>query len=115
LVAIHNNLSHLNGIISFNLKAKNGSWIGYFAVLKKLGEKNIMLRAGCNCNPGSCAEYLDVDQKVFEKVSSQKEKCIDEIDIYDGYVLGSLRASFGYWTTKQDIDLLIHALQDWAE
>ena len=103
-----------DGIIAFNLVRKDGTVAGYSATLDYLTKRQIQLRAGCNCNPGACADALKLKESVFEKAYEMKENCGDEIDIVDGAVVGALRASIGYWNTIQDIQRLVDAVKAWT-
>lgn len=44
--------------VAFNLRRPDGSWVGYSEVLRLAAMHGLVLRAGCFCNPGACAEWL---------------------------------------------------------
>ena len=58
---------------------------------------------------------MHISEDVFEKAYAMKESCGDEIDVVDGTVMGALRASFGYWTTVQDVQRLVEAVKAWVK
>lgn len=105
---------HSDGIIAFNLLHMNGTAAGYAGTLDFLTKRGIQLRAGCNCNPGACADALGLEEGVFERAYEMKESCGDEIDVVDGAVVGALRASLGYWNTLDDVRRLVDAVRDWV-
>lgn len=39
--------------MSFIILDRYGTAIGYFTVMKKMDENNVMIRSGASCNPGS--------------------------------------------------------------
>lgn len=47
-------------ILNFNLKRSNGNWIGYGDVERLASMKNIHLRTGGFCNPGSMQRWLNL-------------------------------------------------------
>lgn len=107
-------LGRSDGIIAFNLVHKDGTVAGYSETLDYLTKRKIQLRAGCNCNPGACADALGLTESVFEKAYAMKENCGDEIDVVDGAVVGALRASLGYWNTVEDIRRLVDVVRAWT-
>ena len=49
-------------IINFNFKKPDGSWVGYVEVEKLASSKNIHLRVGGFCNPGSVTKWFNITQ-----------------------------------------------------
>lgn len=54
-------------ILNFNLKRSNGQWIGYGDVERLASMKNIHLRTGGFCNPGSMQRWLDLSADEVKK------------------------------------------------
>lgn len=76
-------------------------------------EKKIHLRTGCFCNIGACQLYLKHLKSNFtENFKSHGHKCGDHIDLIDNKPTGAVRISFGYASTKNDIDVLIEFLNE---
>ncbi|RNA25421.1 molybdenum cofactor sulfurase [Brachionus plicatilis] len=102
-------------IIAFNLKNSSGKYIGYNLVNSLAQENRIHLRTGCFCNIGACQLFLThlKDSKDFlENFEEHGHKCGDYIDLIDGKPTGAIRISFGYASTKCDIDYFLKFLQD---
>lgn len=54
-------------ILNFNLKRSNGQWIGYGDVERLASMKNIHVRTGGFCNPGSMQRWLDLSADEVKK------------------------------------------------
>eukprot|EP01106_Pelomyxa_sp_JSP_P009346 TRINITY_DN253_c0_g2_i3.p1 TRINITY_DN253_c0_g2~~TRINITY_DN253_c0_g2_i3.p1 ORF type:complete len:334 (+),score=102.02 TRINITY_DN253_c0_g2_i3:227-1228(+) len=89
-------------IVNFNVKDKNGEYVGYSTVQDLTAKWGLHLRTGCNCNPGACADYLRITSEEVVKYSLEKTSCGDELDVADGKPLGGVRLSVGYLTTFED-------------
>ena len=98
-----NNKDVQGGILSMNLLASNGSYIGYYDVQLASAARNIHIRTGCHCNPGACRKYLHESEEMIKTLSLEKDSCSDELDMIDGKAVGGVRVSLGYLTTFNDI------------
>lgn len=102
-------------IIAFNLKNSLQKYIGYNLVNNLAQENRIHLRTGCFCNIGACQfflSHLKNSDKFMENFEEHGHKCGDHIDLIDGMPTGAIRISFGYASTKKDIDFFISFLED---
>jgi molybdenum cofactor sulfurtransferase len=93
-------------IVTFNLKRANGEFVGYHEVDQLAGLQGIFLRTGCFCNPGACHSYLNLSK---EEVISNLEAghvCWDDKDIIGGKPTGAVRASIGYMSTFEDVEVI---------
>lgn len=70
-----------------------------------------MIRAGCSCNPGSCNNFLGLNEVVVKKVNEARKDCSDEKDNINGHPIGAVRVSFGYPTTLEEVDALADYLE----
>ena len=95
------------GIVNFNVIHSDGSYVGFaeFAYITSL--HNIILRTGCFCNLGACQSFLNLTSKDLINHFEAGHVCGDTNDLLDGIPTGSVRVSFGYMTTKEDIDKLL--------
>lgn len=101
-------------------------------VARVLGLNNVIVRAGCVCNPGACQRFLCVSDSEVRKnhsvlsldfrdmclpmmtpvvLTQMGHVCWDGNDIVDGRPIGVVRASFGFITRRCDIDAMIHVLR----
>lgn len=99
------------GIVNFNVLHCDGSYVGFaeFACITTL--HNIILRTGCFCNPGACQSHLKLTSKDLMKHFEAGHVCGDANDLVDGIPTGSVRVSFGYMTTKKDVDKLLDVVR----
>jgi molybdenum cofactor sulfurtransferase len=100
------------GVLAFNLKRTNGSFFGYSTVVSEASAAGFHLRGGCHCNPGSCFSSMEIPEMRVKQYFDAKTTCGDSLDVIDGVPLGSVRASFGWATTEQDIDRFASWLQE---
>lgn len=98
-------------ILAFNLQDSKSQYIGYKHFEKMCGVAKIQVRTGCFCNPGACAEYLGLTTDHLLKQYLAGNKCWFKEDSFDGKPTGAIRISFGFQTTKKDIDTLYDFLQ----
>lgn len=100
------------GIVNFNLRHADGSFVGFaeFSCIAAL--YNIILRTGCFCNPGSCQTHLNLTSDDLMKQFNAGHICGDENDLIDGQPTGSIRASFGYMTTRENVDKLVQVIKE---
>ncbi|CRK87434.1 CLUMA_CG001235, isoform A [Clunio marinus] len=107
-----NDFNTQGGIVNFNLQHADGSFVGFaeFSCIAAL--HNIILRTGCFCNPGSCQTHLKLTHDDLMKQFNAGHVCGDENDLIDGIPTGSIRASFGYMTTKENVDKLVQVIKE---
>nr|XP_011769622.1 molybdenum cofactor sulfurase isoform X1 [Macaca nemestrina] len=108
-------------IINFNVLDDKGNIIGYSQVEKMASLYNIHLRTGCFCNTGACQRHLGISNEMVRKNFQAGHVCGDNMDLIDGQPTGSVRISFGYMSTLDDvqaflrfiIDTRLHSSGDW--
>ena len=100
------------GIVAFNLKRANGSYVGYSEVVKEASEAMFHLRGGCHCNPGACFASMRITEDKVKAYYAQKTTCGDNNDIVDGVPLGSVRASLGWASTEADVTSFLQWISD---
>ncbi|CAB5392450.1 unnamed protein product [Rhizophagus irregularis] len=90
------------GILSFNVKRSDGSFVGYVELEKLANTYGIHIRSGGNCNPGSISRWNNITaEEVIQ--DSEERKCSDDKDIYKGKLYGAARVSIGAMTTIEDV------------
>ncbi|XP_070584996.1 molybdenum cofactor sulfurase [Erythrolamprus reginae] len=94
-------------IINFNVLDENGDIIGYSQVEKLAGLYNVHLRTGCFCNTGACQQHLGISHDDVRKNLQAGHVCGDDIDVIDGHPTGSVRISFGYMSTFEDVQAFL--------
>ncbi|XP_061445641.1 molybdenum cofactor sulfurase isoform X2 [Rhineura floridana] len=94
-------------IINFNVLDENGDIIGYSQVDKLAGLYNIHIRTGCFCNTGACQQHLGISNDDIKKNLQAGHVCGDDIDVIDGRPTGSVRISFGYMSTFEDVQAFL--------
>ncbi|OHS94192.1 molybdenum cofactor sulfurase [Tritrichomonas foetus] len=116
---LHNKLHelrHMNGspaviiygkdqvsITTFNVLDKDSNIVNWNKVVNAAAQNDIYIVGGCFSTPGSCMRSLKIDEsKIKEEVKSNSD-----IESF-----GAVRASFGWATTKKDIDNLITFLKN---
>ncbi|ETW08603.1 hypothetical protein H310_01147 [Aphanomyces invadans] len=94
-------------IVACNFKRHDGSYVGYteFSALASL--HGIHIRTGCFCNPGACQFYLGLTTMDLLSHVNQGHVCGDAMDVIHDRPTGAIRVSFGYMTTKQDVDAFL--------
>lgn len=90
-------------IINFNFKKPDGSWVGYVEVEKLASSKNIHLRVGGFCNPGSVTKWFNITQDEMIMAFKSGKVCGDDRDIINKKPTGSVRVSLGAMTTIDDV------------
>ncbi|KAF9421938.1 hypothetical protein BGZ94_008703 [Podila epigama] len=100
-------------ILNFNLKRSNGQWIGYGDVERLASMKNIHVRTGGFCNPGSMQRWLDLSADQVKKNLEAGHVCWDDTDILDGKPTGSIRVSLGAMSTVDDVLGFVSFLQEY--
>lgn len=100
------------GICAFILLNDDGSYVGYAEFNCIAALHKIHVRTGCFCNPGACQRYLELSDEIVLHNFEAGHICGDALDIVDGKPTGAVRASFGYMTSKSDIDALLNLIKN---
>ena len=50
-------------VVAFNVKDRDGTFVGYASVERVLSSHKIQVRTGCFCNPGACMKWLEQSEK----------------------------------------------------
>ncbi|KAG0020071.1 hypothetical protein BGZ80_004835 [Entomortierella chlamydospora] len=100
-------------ILNFNLKRSNGKWIGYGDVDRLAGMKNIHVRTGGFCNPGSMQRWLNLSADEVKKNLEAGHVCWDDTDILNGKPTGSVRVSLGAMSTVDEVLNFISFLEEY--
>ncbi|CAG9803707.1 unnamed protein product [Chironomus riparius] len=108
---IFEDITTQSGVVNFNLKHANGSFIGYAEFASIAALHNVIIRTGCFCNPGSCQTFLKLDREDLLKHFNAGHVCGDDHDLVDGFPTGSIRVSFGYMNDKTDADVLLEIIR----
>ena len=100
------NLSSLHekhgGVVTFNIKRSDNSWVGHNEVDRLASQEGFQLRTGCFCNPGSCQTYLKLTSEMIMANYEKGARCWDENDVTDGFPTGAVRVSFPYFCQPSD-------------
>ena len=99
------------GIVTFNVLRANGEHVGYTEVLNMASLHNIHLRTGCFCNPGACQRHMNLSDEDVLKNYDSGYTCGGMNDLVNGRPSGAIRASFGYMSTKDDVDAILSMLR----
>ncbi|OAQ28692.1 PLP-dependent transferase [Linnemannia elongata AG-77] len=100
-------------ILNFNLRRSNGQWIGYGDVERLASMKDIHVRTGGFCNPGSMQRWLDLTAEEVKKNLEAGHVCWDDTDILNGKPTGSIRVSLGAMSTVDDVVSFITFLEEY--
>lgn len=98
------------GIISFNLKRADGTFIGYAEFQHMADLFNLNIRTGCFCNSGSCQRHLGLTNAQAKEMYKAGHVCGDTVDLLYGKPTGCVRVSFGYYNTYKDVDRIIEMI-----
>jgi molybdenum cofactor sulfurtransferase len=90
-------------IISFNLRSKDGSPIGFATFERHASSHGFAIRAGGLCNPGAVQSYLKISNKDVKRNYEKGRVCGNDVDILDGKNTGVIRVSFGACSTVEDV------------
>ncbi|KAG0208544.1 hypothetical protein BGX28_000548 [Mortierella sp. GBA30] len=100
-------------ILNFNLKRSNGQWIGYGDVERLASMKNIHVRTGGFCNPGSMQRWLNLSAEEVKANLEAGHVCWDDTDILNGKPTGSIRVSLGAMSSIDDIVKFVAFLEEY--
>ncbi|CAI5928871.1 unnamed protein product [Closterium sp. NIES-64] len=83
-------LKQQGGVVAFNLKRSDGSWVGHKEVEKLAAIHSIHLRTGCFCNPGACAKHLRLSHSQLLENYEAGHVCWDDNDVIAGRPTGAV-------------------------
>ncbi|KAF0701132.1 Aste57867_8355 [Aphanomyces stellatus] len=109
----HQEYENAGSIIACNFLRSDGSYVGYAEFSNLAGMHDIHIRTGCFCNPGACQKFLKLTSNDMMSHIDHGHVCGDSMDIIEGRPTGAIRLSFGYMTTKEDVDLFL-AFREYA-
>jgi len=98
-------------VIAFNVKDRDGTFVGYASVERVLSSNKIQARSGCFCNPGACMKWLGQSEKDVVDMYTKGHVCGDDVDLVGGQPTGALRVSFGFESTKKDVHIFVRVLE----
>ncbi|KAF1919890.1 pyridoxal phosphate-dependent transferase [Ampelomyces quisqualis] len=91
--------------IALNVKLRDGSWLGPFAVGAMLRKHQIHVRTGSLCNPAGMAIALDLTPTKIRAAFEEGFRCNQQDDVRAGDVLfGMVRVTLGAMSTLQDVE-----------
>ncbi|XP_056376754.1 molybdenum cofactor sulfurase isoform X2 [Hyla sarda] len=99
-------------IINFNVLDETGGVIGYSQVDKLASLYNIHFRTGCFCNSGACQKHLGISNAEVKSYLQAGHICGDNMDLIDGRPTGSVRISFGFMSTFDDVKVFLNFMVD---
>ncbi|XP_026286386.1 molybdenum cofactor sulfurase 3 [Frankliniella occidentalis] len=95
-------------VVNFNLLQPDGKYVGYRKVLIMANSHKIQLRTGCFCNPGACQRHLQLTEIDVLSHYEAGHVCGDQVDLINGVPTGSVRISFGYMSTDEDVNAFLN-------
>ena len=97
--------------IAFTVLEDDGRPIGHTLVERLLAADNVLIRAGCFCNPGACEYFLGIGEERVAAHARAGHKCWDDNDLVDGRPTGCCRASLGLYSNLDDVERLVSSLR----
>lgn len=95
------------GIVAFNIRNSFGGPIPHDGIFTSATANSIYVRFGVHCNPGGT--YMALGWKpadIYKATRAHEASCSLTASIMEGRHVGSVRVSFGYQSTKEDVDRL---------
>ena len=116
VVKIHSEDSYTDiktqgGMVNFTLLDSSGEVVGHSTFARIAALEGVHVRTGCFCNTGGCQRWLGMDDQDTLALHAAGHVCGDGVDLVEGRPTGSVRVSFGYMTTKRDVDTLIDLIK----
>ncbi|KAL7717984.1 Molybdenum cofactor sulfurase [Entamoeba marina] len=115
----HANYENQGPIVAFNIMNSHFVYNGVFPkhiplvkINQFLSSKNIHVRIGCTCNPGSCLNSLNVTSLAAVAVTDPNASVNTMLE---GKQYGAVRASIGYPTTITDIRKFVRAIKQFLK
>lgn len=103
----YDDLATQGPIIAFNLRDRNGNWIGGSEIERLASIKGIHLRSGTLCNPGGVSGHLGLTDAEMQQNYEAGQRCGDENDILNGKPTGALRVSLGAMSSWKDVQSFV--------
>ncbi|GAV05732.1 hypothetical protein RvY_15813 [Ramazzottius varieornatus] len=105
-------ITEQGGVVTFNLKRSDSSFVGYSLVEKVMSSFKVHLRTGCFCNTGACQKYLSLSAQALLDNFHAGHVCGDNVDLVNGIPTGAIRVSFGYMSVQADADAFLQVIRD---
>jgi molybdenum cofactor sulfurtransferase len=105
--AMYGNARTQGATIAFNIRAADGSLVGYADVERLADRHKIALRSGSLCNPGGFAQYLGWTATEMEMAYAAGHRCSDATQIIHGKATGVVRVSMGAMSSITDVQKLL--------
>lgn len=93
--------------IAFNVRDRNGRWIGKSQFEELAIANGLQLRTGGVCNPGGIAQSLNFTPQEMRNNFEEGLRCGNELDELNGKPTGIIRVSLGAMSSLKDINTLI--------
>ena len=116
VVKIHSEDSYTDiktqgGMVNFTLLDSAGEVVGHSTFARIAALEGVHVRTGCFCNTGGCQRWLGMLDEDTVALHKAGHVCGDGVDLVDGRPTGSVRVSFGYMTTKREVDTLVNLIK----
>lgn len=99
-------------IISFNLQNSEGAWVSLAEFEKLAALKNMHIRTGGLCSPGSIASALSLEPWEMRRNFSSGWRCGTDNDVIAGKPTGVIRVSLGAMSTTSDVQQFLQFVAD---
>ncbi|PGH10257.1 molybdenum cofactor sulfurtransferase [Blastomyces parvus] len=99
-------------IVSFNMRNRNGEWVGKSEVEKLAAVKNIQIRSGTLCNPGGMTYHLGLKAEEMKRNYNAGQRCGDDNDVIEGKPTGGLRVSLGAMSSVGDVNRFLEFIDE---
>lgn len=96
-------------VIAFNVKKSDETYVHFDDVLQQASEKNIRMKGGCHCAPGSCFKALNLTEAAVQEHFQKTSVCGTTKDSINGVPIGAVKIEFTWPSTESDVDVLL----DW--
>jgi len=96
------------GVVTFNLRNIHGGPVAHDGVFTSAIANSILIRFGVHCNPGATYMALGWEPDLIRQATKTHEaSCSLTASIMEGKHVGTIRVSFGYASTQNDVDTLV--------
>ena len=107
----YSDVSTQGGMVNFTLLDADGEVVGHSTFARIASMEGIHVRTGCFCNTGGCQRWLGIEDQDTLALHKAGHVCGDGVDLVEGRPTGSVRVSFGYMSTRKDVDTLINLVK----
>lgn len=107
-------------ILSFNVLNELSDPIPNQLIEHEASKRNIHIRSGLLCNPGGFFSAVKIHEKFIGRFFEKKESCGDDsgqqvVKFKDSFFpLGSIRSSYGWMNTIEDVEKFVELIKDVA-